>query len=169
MANAKLFDGTPCADTLPRCPDCGAGYERFNSLAYHRANECKGAPMTETKRTNTPEPDRDSGRTSARAEFLKPVHVSRDWTTLTIGKSILTFKSQYGLQIVVGVAVGGKDYDWGLKVNGGVHITVETLLGRNLITWPGKALRVRRDEWEDPRDGGKVKDRIAIEGERSRD
>jgi hypothetical protein len=170
---AQLFDGIRCADDLPRCPDCGAGYERFNSLAFHRANECKGAHMARDERKRDDRNDRDNDRdrkrssSSQRAEFLKPGVLSRDFETLTIGGSIRTFKSDFGIQLVVSVKVGGRDYDWGLKINGGAHIAVEQQLGRNLLRWEGKTLQVRRGEWED-RDGN-MKDRVEIEGERPRD
>lgn len=122
----RLYTGTPAADGLPVCPDCGYGYERFNSLAYHRANDCparspgvaEARPMSKTRSFDST--DAGSNDTYGNGyPVLRQDSVVAKGTPATLTGEVTPYDGEFGAGFFFGVTVEGKKYDFRVKEDSG--------------------------------------------------
>lgn len=153
-----LYTGAPCAADLPRCPECGMGYERFNSLAYHRANDCPARQtglqensMAKTRSKSRNRDDRQSRRDDrGRGRSDYPPYLTADdlpergAAEFTIADSITLYQGDDGrASFFIQVKDrGGKVYTWSVRTNSPDRISLYNQIGRNLIEWPGEKIKL---------------------------
>lgn len=161
-AALTLYNGTPCADDLPRCGRCGFGYERFNSLAYHLANDCPArqtgpnqendtmAKNGKTNRGSSRESTRDTRRGRNDGESKYPPFLSADdlpergIESFTIADSITLYQGDDGrASLFIQVKNrAGKLFTWSVRTNSPDRIALYNQVGRNLVKWPGEKVKL---------------------------
>ncbi len=128
--------------TMLDCYFCGKNLVDFTALAEHVKREHPDAAKLSAYQGSSTGSGVDkpmaakAASTNDKREFLRPADLNRKGkTTIKFEDSIRTYTGKYGAQLLIGVKVNGKPFEFGIKLNGQNHIALEKKLGRNLIAW----------------------------------
>lgn len=141
------------------CLDCESWFPNFTELAAHvKARHSSGEsedqemakrkaakPAKQTRTVNSiPRADRSNQSQTAFNPFIKASDIGREGAraTFTMTGDVRTGRSQFGDQIISGVKMGNRLFDWGVKVDSLNHQYLEQTLGTNTKKWRGKKIRV---------------------------
>jgi len=103
----------------------------------------------------------DAGESTSNAErrsFLRVGDVPAGGTVVTFNGESRVTKSTFGDQWVCGVRMGGREYDWGIRMGGSVHRAIQKMTGKRIK--PGLKVSVEPREFEN--DKGELIKFIAV-------
>lgn len=163
------------------CAFCGLGYTDFNSLAFHVANRCRfvsesvlskrAEQSTMSKKAAARKHDApryasgaipDAGPASAdrgdRRAFLRVGDIPASGAVVVFNGESRVVKGSFGDQLMCGVRIGGREYDWGIRLGGSVHRALQAVAGKRIK--PGLRMNVEPREFEN--DKGELIKFIAV-------
>lgn len=93
-----------------------------------------------------------------RRAFLRVGDIPAGGAMVTFNGESRVVKGSFGDQLMCGVRIGNKEYDWGIRLGGSVHRALQALAGKRIK--PGLKLSVEPREFEN--DKGELIKFIAV-------
>lgn len=95
-------------------------------------------------------PDAGESPNGERRAFLRVGDIPKGGAVLTFnGESRVSDKGNYGGQLICGVRMNGREYDWGIKLGGSAHRALQNATGKRIK--PNLKLNVEPREFENDR------------------